>query len=193
MGGFGSGRGDRPSVAKRTTLAALGRLDVRWLHRQGYLDGQEHWTIVRCGRSWSMLTMRCQQGGLVIEPWPQVIPLAWTPCHYGGTRPWLRCPRCARRQAVLYVRYTVVLCRSCLRVPYTSQCTTAEDRLYEKVRRIRTRLGASHNLTELIRPSRKPKGMHWATWERLRAQEQALQAQIRQVLIVRLAAMLGHD
>jgi hypothetical protein len=101
MGGFGSGRGDRPSVARRTTLDAWGRLDVRWLHRQGYLDGQEHWTIVRQGRGWLMLAVTCQDGALVVGSWPQVIPLDWTPCHFGGTRPWLRCPRCARRQAVL--------------------------------------------------------------------------------------------
>jgi hypothetical protein len=56
MGGFGSGRGERSSVTRCTTLAALERLDVRWVHRQGYLDGQEHWTIVRHGRGWLMLT-----------------------------------------------------------------------------------------------------------------------------------------
>jgi hypothetical protein len=42
MGGPGSGRWYRWQ-GTRTTLDAVYRLDVRWLHRQGYLDGCLHW------------------------------------------------------------------------------------------------------------------------------------------------------
>src|SRR5262249_45354867 len=125
------------------------------------LDGQEHWTIVRQGRGWLMLAVTCQDGALVVGSWPQVIPLDWTPCHFGGTRPWLRCPRCARRQAVLYSRATVLLCRPCLRLPYASRGTTAEDRLYQQADKLRKRLGASRTLSDPISPRKKPKGMHW--------------------------------
>src|SRR4051812_39674498 len=121
MGGFGSGRGERVSVVRRLTLAALGRLDVRRLQRAGALDGTEHWTIIRQGRGWRLPTVICQDGTLVLAPWygdRAVLALDWTACHYGGTRPWLRCPRCARRVAVLYVRYAVFLCRHCARLPY---------------------------------------------------------------------------
>ena len=64
------------------------------------------------------------------------------------------------------------MCRHCYELPYGSQQETAQDRHYWKVRKIRDRLGASHNLMEPIWPLNKPKGMHWCTWERLRQQEE---------------------
>ena len=68
------------------------------------------------------------------------------------------------------------LCRHCYALPYGSQQETAQDRHYRKVRKIRYRLGASHNLTEPVWPWNKPKGMHWRTWERLL--DQALDAEM---------------
>jgi hypothetical protein len=62
-----------------------------------------------------------------------------------------------------------VVWRRCYRLPYASQCETALDRGYRKTRKIRTRLGVSHNMMERI--WRKPMGMHWCTFQRLRAQE----------------------
>ena len=46
MGGPGSGRWYRWQ-GTRTTLDDAYRLDVRWLHRHGYLDGRPH------GVTWS--------------------------------------------------------------------------------------------------------------------------------------------
>jgi hypothetical protein len=71
-------------------------------------------------------------------------------------------------------------CHRCSHRLYASQCTTAEDLQYQKVRRIRVRLGASANLAEPIHPSTKPKGMHWRTWERLRAEAEAVHQRILQ-------------
>ena len=59
------------------------------------------------------------------------------------------------------------MCRHCYALPYGSQQETAQDRLYRKVRKIRDRLGASHNLMESLWPWNKPKGMHWSTYDRL--------------------------
>ena len=182
MGGPGSGRGFRWDT--RSTLDALGRLDVRWLHRHGYLDGEPHWWPWFQGRRLhTIVELTLVDVRLVVDagafagpgtrkPLRSTIALAWTPCHYGGQRPWFRCPACSRRVAVLWGEPTRVWCRHCTQVPYASQCATAEDRRYRKVWKLRDRLGASHNFTEPIRPSRKPKGMHWRTWERLRAQEE---------------------
>jgi len=106
---------------------------------------------------------RCRQRGT--DAWEdirQVITLEWTPCHYGGQRPWLRCPRCQRRVAVLCGYDRLFLCRHCYRLPYTSQHETRLDRLYRKMRKLQTRIGHQY--------ARKPKGMHWRTWERLRDQ-----------------------
>jgi hypothetical protein len=88
--------------------------------------------------------------------------------HYGGQRPWFRCPGCQRRVAVLCGYDTLFLCRHCYQLPYTSQYETRLDRLYRKMRKLQDRRGGQY--------TRKPKGMYWRTWERLR--DQALDAEM---------------
>jgi hypothetical protein len=160
------------------------RLDVRWLHRHGYLDGRSHWVTWSRGEQQAgslllvlqpegvVLTYRYRVGGGDWESVRQVVTLDWTPCHYGGERPWFRCAGCRRRVAVLCGEGKWFLCRHCYELPYRSQQETAQDRHCRKVRKLRDRLGASHNLMESIWPWNKPKGMHWRTWERLRVQEE---------------------
>ncbi len=47
------------------------------------------------------------------------IPLKWTPCNFGGERPWFVCPgvvngvACGRRVAILYGPGKYFLCRLC--------------------------------------------------------------------------------
>jgi len=79
------------------------------------------------------------------------------------------------------------LCRHCYALPYTSHLETAQDRHCRKVRKIRDRLGTSHNLTESVWPWRKPKGMHWRTWEQLRQQEE----QAQRLVLGELSAAVG--
>ena len=164
----------------RTTLEEVYRLDVRWLHRHGYLDGRTHWVTWSRGEQQAGslllalqpegvgLTYRYRVGGGDWESVRQVVTLAWTPCHYGGERPWFRCPGCQRRVAVLCGDDRLFLCRHCYRLPYTSQYETRLDRLYRKLRKLRDRVGEQY--------ARKPKGMHRRTWERLR--DQALDAEM---------------
>ena len=179
MGGPGSGRWYRWQ-GTRTTLEEVYRLDVRWLHRHGYLDGRTHWVTWSRGEQQAGslllalqpegvgLTYRYRVGGGDWESVRQVVTLAWTPCHYGGERPWFRCPGCQRRVAVLCGDDRLFLCRHCYRLPYTSQYETRLDRLYRKLRKLRDRVGEQY--------ARKPKGMHRRTWERLR--DQALDAEM---------------
>jgi len=183
MGGPGSGRWYRWQ-GTRTTLDEVYRLDVRWLQRHGYLDSRLHWVtwsrreqqvgslLLALQPEGVVLTYRYRVGGGDWESVRQVVTLDWTPCHYGGERPWFRCAGCHRRVAVLCGEGQWFLCRHCCELPYGSQQETAQDRHYRKVRKMRDRLGASHNLTEPIWPWNKPKGMHWRTWERLRQQEE---------------------
>ena len=110
-----------------------------------------------------------------------VITFDWTPCHYGGRRPWFRCPQCDRRVAVLALGGRLFLCRHCYRLPYSSQCEAPVDRLYRKARKIHDKVGASHNLMEPV--WRKPKGMHWCTFERLCAQERDAHLQALHALV----------
>jgi hypothetical protein len=161
-------------------------LDIRALHRQGALNGEEHWRLLRYERGWLLLVMTYQEGALEVELSGrdrQVIPIGWTPCYYGGRRPWFHCRWCGHRVAVLYGSVFTLRCHRCSHRPYASQCTTAEDRQYHRVRTIRARLGASPNLGEPIDPATKPKGMHWRTWERLCAQEAAVHRRFLQRLL----------
>jgi hypothetical protein len=185
MGGPGSGNWYRWD--KRTTLDEVKRLDVRWLHRQGYLQPWVRATVTwhRGGHQTGSVSVAMVDGRLVVqcryrqrgtEAWEdvrQVITLAWTACHYGGQRPWFLCPGCQRRVAVLCGDGKWFLCRHCYQLPYGSQQETAEGRLLRKVRKLRERLGASINLLEPLWT--KPKGMHWRTFDRLVQEEEAAQ------------------
>ncbi len=137
MGGIGSGRWRGESG--RWTTDDLSTLDVRALKRAG-------------------LIAPAQEG---VEG---VAHLAWTPCNFGGSRPWFVCPGddCGRRAAILYGAECWWLCRSCRDLAYASQ---REDRLARAIRRerkARARLAAPDE--ELVA---KPKRMRDATFVRL--------------------------
>jgi hypothetical protein len=46
--------------------------------------------------------------------------VAFTSCHYGGSRPWFVCPACERRAGKLYVLAGRPFCRSCHDLTYFS-------------------------------------------------------------------------
>ena len=92
------------------------------------------------------------------------ISVVWTPCHFGGERPWWRCPVCGRRVAVIYLRRQPA-CRICLGLRYRSQRLRETDRALQRARRLRRRLGGGTALFDPV--TDRPKGMHAATYERL--------------------------
>jgi len=75
------------------------------------------------------------------------IPVTWTPCHYGGRRPWFLCPgrNCGRRVAKLYLPLDgsakYYLCRHCYGLAYESQRQALHNRFLQKACRIKRRLG----------------------------------------------------
>ena len=186
MGGLGSGTWYRWD--KRRTLEECRRLDVRRLHRKGLLaeagatyswewkESQTGERIASIGlyvEEWHVrLFYRHQQGGGDWQEVKQVVPVTWTPCNYGGRRPWFLCPGfgCGRRVAILYAGGKQFLCRHCYRLPYASTLETREDRLYRRANKIRLSLGGEAGALNLFPP--KPKGMHHATYERLRQEAQ---------------------
>jgi hypothetical protein len=111
MGGYASGQWHRWNT--KETTAGLRAVDVRYLHRQGSLqpgtifhlrwsrNGEEMGSISGVtGKDQVTLHYRLRPSGqdeeeVVTEP----IWLEWTSCHYGGQRPWFRCPgrSCGRR------------------------------------------------------------------------------------------------
>jgi hypothetical protein len=86
------------------------------------------------------------------------IPLDRTACHFGGARPWFRCPRCLGRVALLYMQGGRFACRTCQRVAYSSQSEDACVRSWRRQSCIEARLGKDWQ---------RPKGMHRKTHERL--------------------------
>jgi hypothetical protein len=92
--------------------------------------------------------------------------LDWTPCNYGGKRPWFLCPAlgCSRRVAVLYGG-GIFACRRCHHLAFESQREQSHYRALRRTQAIRMKLGGSGSMAELF-PA-KPKGMHWRTYDRL--------------------------
>jgi hypothetical protein len=181
MGGRGSGR--KYMGTTQTTTEDIRRLDLRYLKRHDLLrpghvgtlswtqGGNESGSIdFQVMSTHLLLSYRYRSYGGVWEDVEERIELVWTLCHYGGRRPWLRCPQCVRRIAVLYGYGRLFLCRHCYDLPYASQLEMPIERLIRKVQKIRKRLGANLSLSAPI--GKKPKGMHWSTFERLLLQEE---------------------
>jgi hypothetical protein len=120
----------------------------------------------RAGRV--VLLFRNRSGpGVEWEDVRQSVTLEWTPCSFGGQRPWFACPRagCGRRVAVLYGLGKWFLCRHCYDLSYESQREDKTLRALRRALKIRQRLGGSANMMEHF--PEKPKGMHHETYMRL--------------------------
>ena len=121
MGGFGSGNWYRWD--KRDTVEGHRSLDVGLLHRNGLLcpgarSGWE-WHNTSGDRT-AFIMLRAEQDLLVLDyrvsyggDWQDVdepIPLTWTPCSFGGRRPWFSPIHCStvsqgRKNRVLRVLF----------------------------------------------------------------------------------------
>jgi len=155
-------------------------LDVRWVHRQGmlhsafpsivrsYLNGKETGSIQVRGQSGHLLLEYTHQRGDGKDPEHLSYPVRidWTPCNYGGNRPWFLCPAqgCGRRVAILYGG-RIFACRHCYKLVYESQHQAPHTRALRQAQKIRMKLGGSASIRE--RFPWKPKGMHWRTYSRL--------------------------
>lgn len=195
MGGVGSGNWYRWDT--KVTTDECHSVHVRYLYRQNLLKGGNFFSLrwSRAGRETGsirgvvegderpervILSYRYRAPGGEWEDVKEPVPLEWTPCNFGGERPWFLCPgvRCGRRVAVLYGPGKYFLCRHCYGLSYESQRESTLYRALHKAQEIRERLGGSANMT-LPFPE-KPKGMHWRTYERLRNEHD--EAEMEQLL-----------
>ncbi len=154
-------------------------LDVRTLHKAGTLSAGRvcSWEWKRRGEvvasigieaeSLTRLRLRyrlTRNGQAESKDYP--VPITWTPCHLGGDRPWFLCPCCGRRVAKLYSS-TLFACRHCLRLNYRSQQANKRDRPCDRSWDLRRALGCDEGFLSLPAEFiRKPKGMHWRTFNR---------------------------
>jgi hypothetical protein len=181
VGGVGSGSWYR--FNKKTTTDECHSLDVRDLYRESLLKPgtcfRSSWS--RAGkeiasirgfvyRDHVILSYRHRRGA----EWEDVkepVSLKWTPCNFGGERPWFVCPgvvngvACGRRVAILYGPGKYFLCRHCYDLCYESQRKDKKDRALGRAQKIRMRLGGRANMLEPF-PER-PKGVHHDTYMRL--------------------------
>jgi hypothetical protein len=201
MGGPGSGRWYRWDA--KDTVEGCRRLDVRVWQRGGFLRPGRWFSWAwwnRDGMQVASINAQVQQGRVLLlyrirrngEDWQDIeepVPLAWTPCHYGGQRPWFICPGivrgriCGQQVAILYGAGRYFLCRHCYALAYESQREDLPTRLISKAQKIRRRLGGSASSMEPF-PA-KPKGMHWQTYSRL-------YLKVRTAEKVGMQAMLAH-
>jgi hypothetical protein len=96
----------------------------------------------------------------------QILRLQWTPCQYGGERPWWECPWCWRRCSTLYLRQSWG-CRRCHRLTYWTQRHGKLDRLQHRARKVARKLGLRWHAEGPWGRVTRPKGMHRRTYERL--------------------------
>jgi hypothetical protein len=120
--------------------------------------------------------------------------LKWTPCHYGGSRAWLLCPKanCGRRVAILYADDNdgTIACRHCRNLVYETQRETAGYRDLYRAQKIRMKLGGSGSLGDPFPP--RPKGMHERTYLLNLVRAQELEGQfLARVNVAELVEMAG--
>lgn len=186
MGGYGSGRS---ATQKHVALVhKVPRIDVRrvdrewrelgkadvfrltWRNRAGYAKA---FTIERMPDE---LRVRADQIAAGPPHVQHSLSLVSTSCHFGGHRLWFVCPAygCGRRVATLYYYYERFACRACFGLSYVSQRTPSWGRSLEKAQRIRETLGGSADMSTPF-PDR-PKGLHKRTYECLRREHHAANA-----------------
>jgi hypothetical protein len=180
MGGLGSGR--RSSYGGKPETGDSMPLDLRLIARRGLLIPgnrfSSHWRVN--GQESAGITIAVEDVALVLsyrrrgigDLVEQRVNRQSSPCHLGGSREWLICPRCGKRVAVLYAPGQYFACRQCGGLAYATQKKGAGDRASSKANKIRRRLGWPAGI--LNDAGGKPKGMHWATYRRLTAEHDAL-------------------
>lgn len=178
MGGSNSGRRE---YGRKGCVEDCLTIDIGWMRRRGLLwpgaSGMLNWT--NRGEPIGDIRYRTEREGLVLnfryrwrggewETVQQPLPIEWTPCRFGGKRPWFRCPgviigkRCGRRVLMVHAGGKFFLCRHCYGLAHRCQSESQLDRLLRRADKTREALGGSYHLDEP--PPPKPKGMHWRTY-----------------------------
>ena len=181
MGGFGSGSGQ----GGKQTTNDMRSLDIRRLQRDGSLtpgrsfirqwsrNGVELASIqIRTETDHVILNYRSRSNSGEWRSMEYPVYLEWTDLNFGGRRAWFRCPAqgCGRRVAILFGG-SIFACRHCHKLAYACQRETDDERAMRRADTIRRRLGWGAGIANP--EGGKPKGMHWRTYQRLKAEQDA--------------------
>jgi hypothetical protein len=174
MARYGSGK---------DTTSGYKRIDVRFLQKRGFLVPGRWFTLSwkRSGVNKGWIQGRTTNEAVILsykhrrgemEEWKSEeypVSISYSPCNYGGERPWLHCPArgCGRRVAILYGG-AIFACRHCHQLGYESQRERDYERRLSRAQAIHERLGGTGCVADEF--PEKPKGMHWSTYRRLSRQ-----------------------
>lgn len=165
MGGYESSRWR--SHWTRDTTDGLRRLDVRELARCGQLrpGTRSRWSWTRYGQLVAEIDLDARTDALLLDyrikrpadpdgrTIAERIALDFTPCHFGGSRPWFRCPGCGRRRAVLYSVSGRFRCMGCHDLAHAS--TRGPKRSQRLADKPRMQLGVSSSAAPRRPPLRR--------------------------------------
>ncbi len=189
MGGIFSGR--KPAQTTKPFPEEFITLDVRTLQKEGLLEAKQSYNLHQysCGRKVGILAVTAHQNRLSLsyaacheqtrQLNPQSTTIVWTPCHFGGRRPWFLCPNehCGKRVAILYGPHSF-LCRHCQGIAYQSQRENQLQRMFRKLEALQTGFSDAPKAMHSRELSR-PKGMHQRTFKSLEGRHEALVSEIR--------------
>jgi hypothetical protein len=181
----------RPALYMTTKVEELRAIDIAWLRRRGATNVGYSATITwsRHGQqtasigytvTWNGLRLRYHYTpyGGIPQDVDEVIPITTTDMHFGGCRHWFQCLSCGRRCRTIYgeARFR---CRICRGAKYESQYESEPLRICSRRWRIRKLLEEhggekwAFGLDDGFPP--KPPRMHWRTYRRLEALDEALE------------------
>ena len=158
MGGYGSGRYMRLVVKNSRRVNQFQTVDIRQVKKQHGLSAD------RPGRVEFSYRLRGGPASVAVS-----VAVVWVPYRF-GLRPFFECPRCGRRCCRLYLAERCA-CRQCLGLSYPVQFETKLDQGFRRAWKARKKLAppdGNSGVGSWIPDNRKPKGMHWRTFNRLR-------------------------
>jgi hypothetical protein len=151
----------------KNTVESCRSVDVLRWNKLGYLRSPRcfSWAWSRNGERVASINVHTQRHSVTLkyrsrsyaEDWIDVeqrVGIEWTPCRFGGERPWFVCsvaatePIAGREVTKLYGAGRLFACRHCNRLAYASQQESVHQRGLGKSQKIRMRLGGSPNMLE---------------------------------------------
>jgi hypothetical protein len=167
------------------TVEGTRSLDVMRLSRAGFLsgwrraswqwtynDGTRAWIDIDDGRDEITLRYLVRSHGQEWQSVEQRVPIRWTPCRFGGERPWFVCNvstnsvYCGRQVPKLYGAGRLFACRHCYRLGYNVQRIGPMDQAHHRLARLHRKLSADYDGPEMLAPP-KPKWMRLKTYSRI--------------------------
>lgn len=173
MGGFGSGGHNNRGYStvehhRRIDAVKLQKKDVL---RQGWTgtwtwtsdDGEKNFINLFGGHDEIRLSFRYRRNGGEWQSVEQRVSIEWSPRHYGGAQAYFQCPGCGSRVRYLYGADRRFLCSGCYKLVHASARESHNDRVWRKVRKLRSSVGAEPGLEGYIPP--RPRYMRKARYQ----------------------------